>query len=84
MRQQIIFKRKMAAKFALTDQLLRQQKLFASPWAGLTKQILQIVPERTIICASNLQVNFYNYKCRSVLISILRLTVILTVILFRS
>jgi hypothetical protein len=36
----------MDAKFALTDQLLRQQKLFASPWAGLTKQILQIVPEK--------------------------------------
>ncbi len=25
------------------DQLLRQQKLVASPWAGLTKQFLQVV-----------------------------------------
>ncbi len=61
-------------------------KLWLISCLGLSWQNrLQIVPKNgLLICASNLQVNFYNYKCHSVLISILCLTVILTVILFRS
>ncbi len=67
---------------------LRQQKLIARPWAGLTKQFYKSVPEmyfkmyKFVLKLTSVCNVIYKwiYKCCSVLISVLCLTVIVTVI----
>jgi len=66
----------MDADFASTklgDQLLRQQKLVASPWAGLTKQITNSSQNGLLICTSSLQVlcHYLQVKFTSEILSVL-------------